>query len=189
MQSIQRCMITLIVVAAFLGPTGMLLYTAAAKEPVTTTEWLRAEAGADWTAITTDPFVEELAAGTLDNATLTRYLVQDHKFVDGFMVLLASMVAAAPRLADRLPGAQFLGLIAGDENTYFERAFDALGLSPAERTAPPRAETLAFDALMRKAAATGLLHVQLAVLVVAEWSYFRRAAIPRTGRGDAAAAT
>ena len=86
MQSIQRCVITLIVVAAFLGPTGMLLYTVAAKEaPATTTEWLRAEAGADWTAITTDPFVEELAAGTLDNATLTRYLVQDHKFVDGFM--------------------------------------------------------------------------------------------------------
>ena len=70
----------------------------------TTTEWLRSEAGGDWNSITTDPFVEQLAAGTLPNATLARYLVQDHKFVDAFMVLLASMVAHAPTLEDRVPG-------------------------------------------------------------------------------------
>ena len=70
----------------------------------TTTEWLRREAGGDWASITTDPFVRQLAAGTLDNTTLARYLVQDHKFVDAFMVLLASMVAHAPTLVDRVPG-------------------------------------------------------------------------------------
>ena len=70
----------------------------------TTTEWLRSEAGSAWTSITTDPFVHQLADGTLPNATLARYLVQDHKFVDAFMVLLASMVAHAPTLEDRVPG-------------------------------------------------------------------------------------
>ena len=70
----------------------------------TTTEWLRSEAGGAWNSITTDPFVQQLADGTLDNSTLARYLVQDHKFVDAFMVLLASMVAHAPTLEDRVPG-------------------------------------------------------------------------------------
>ncbi len=151
-------------VALLLAP----LITAA---PQTTTEWLRGEAGSDWTSITTDPFVEQLAAGTLPNATLARYLVQDHKFVDAFMILLASMVAHAPTLVDRVPGAKFLGLIAGDENSYFLRSFDALGLSEAEINAPPAPVTKRFDALMRKAAASGKLHEMLAVLVVAEWSY------------------
>ena len=137
----------------------------------TTTEWLRSEAGSAWNSITTDPFVQQLADGTLPNATLARYLVQDHKFVDAFMVLLASMVAHAPSLVDRVPGAKFLGLIAGDENSYFLRSFDALGLSKAEINAPPAPVTKRFDALMRRAAAGGKLHEMLAVLVVAEWSY------------------
>ena len=81
-----------------------LLLARITAAPQSTTEWLRSEAGSAWTSITTDPFVEQLAAGTLPNATLARYLVQDHKFVDAFMVLLASMVAHAPTLEDRVPG-------------------------------------------------------------------------------------
>ena len=81
-----------------------LLLPCITAAPQSTTEWLRSEAGSAWTSITTDPFVEQLAAGTLPNATLARYLVQDHKFVDAFMVLLASMVARAPSLEDRVPG-------------------------------------------------------------------------------------
>jgi thiaminase/transcriptional activator TenA len=149
----------------------LLLAPLIAAAPQTTTEWLRSEAGSDWTSITTDPFVSQLADGTITNATLTRYLVQDHKFVDAFMVLLASMVAHAPSLVDRVPGAKFLGLIAGDENSYFLRSFEALGLSKAEINAPPAPVTKRFDALMRTAAAGGQLHEMLAVLVVAEWSY------------------
>ena len=76
-----------------------------------------------------------------------------------------------PTLVDRVPGAKFLGLIAGDENSYFLRSFDALGLSEAEVNAPPAPVTKRFDALMRKAAGSGKLHEMLAVLVVAEWSY------------------
>ena len=73
--------------------------------------------------------------------------------------------------SDRVPGAKFLGLIAGDENSYFLRSFDGLGLSETEINAPPAPVTKRFDALMRKAAASGKLHEMLAVLVVAEWSY------------------
>ena len=83
---------------------ALLLAPCITAAPQTTTEWLRSEAGGDWKSITTDPFVRQLADGTLPNATLARYLVQDHKFVDAFMVLLASMVAHAPTLEDRVPG-------------------------------------------------------------------------------------
>jgi thiaminase/transcriptional activator TenA len=108
-------------------------------------ESLRLAAGKDWDVIVQDPFTDQLAAGTLPNATLTKYLVQDYRFLDAFVVLLASTIAvdehvwggtitwrdaekqAAPSLQDRLPASRFLGLITSQENTYFERSFVAWG--------------------------------------------------------------
>ena len=135
------------------------------------TEHLRDLAGSKWDAVIKHKFTDELAAGTIADGVLARYLVQDHRFLDSFVVLLASMVAAAPTLADRIPGCQFLALITGRENTYFERSFEALGVDEATRTSSPDAEpTTAFNALMREAA-TASYPEMLAVLVVAEWSY------------------
>ena len=117
---------------------------------------------------------DELASGTLDLDVLRCYLIQDHRFLDAFVVLLSSMIAHARSLKDRIPGAQFLGLITGKENTYFERSFVALGVDAATRepsTTPDAPPTSAFQALMRDAAASGSLAEMLAVLVVAEWSY------------------
>ena len=36
-------------------------------------------------------------------------------------------------MQDRIPGCQFLGLITGKENTYFERSLEALGVGEKER--------------------------------------------------------
>ena len=136
------------------------------------TEELRREAGGLWDEIIGHRFTDELAAGTIDADVLKRYLIQDHRFLDAFVVLLASAVASARTLADRIPGCQFLALITGRENTYFERSFEALGVSAAEREATPDLPvTIKFNSLMRNAAASGVLAEQLAVLVVAEWSY------------------
>jgi len=134
------------------------------------TATLREEAIAEWTLLVEEPFTDSLAAGTLENRLLIRYLVQDHAFLDAFTSLLASMVAVA-ELPDRAEGAAFLALVTSTENTYFERAFEALGVSKAMRAAPLEPETRAFEALMRRAAGTRKLHAMLAVLVVAEWSY------------------
>mmetsp|Transcript_25441 Transcript_25441/g.51675 ORF Transcript_25441/g.51675 Transcript_25441/m.51675 type:complete len:217 (+) Transcript_25441:45-695(+) len=135
------------------------------------TDELRTLAGAKWDAIVMHRFTEELAAGTIADGVLTRYLIQDHRFLDAFVVLLASMVAAAPTLADRIPGCQFLALITGRENTYFERSFAALGVDEATRAGTPDAPpTVAFNGLMREAAKASYPEM-LAVLVVAEWSY------------------
>ncbi|WP_299546071.1 TenA family protein [uncultured Tateyamaria sp.] len=132
------------------------------------TKTLRALAADDWQAATTHAFTDALANGTLSQDKMAGYLQQDYLFVEGFVRLLASAVAHAPTLADAVPGAQFLGLICGSENTYFLRSFEALGVPQTGSSAP---ETVAFQMLMDDARRSGRYELMLAVLVVAEWTY------------------
>jgi thiaminase/transcriptional activator TenA len=137
------------------------------------TDQLRSSASEQWERITNHRFTKELAAGTIDRqAVLKRYLIQDHRFLDSFTVLLASIIAQLPTLEDRIPGAQFLAVITGPENTYFERSFEALGVSATERREIPDAVvTTKFCKLMREVAMHGSLGEMLAVIIVCEWSY------------------
>lgn len=65
-----------------------------------------------------------------------------------------------------------MAVITGRENTYFERTFEALGVSEEVRTTTPNtAAQSAFERLMLGAAKSGSLAQMLAVLVVCEWSY------------------
>eukprot|EP00613_Pedinella_sp_CCMP2098_P074868 CAMPEP_0171933282 /NCGR_PEP_ID=MMETSP0993-20121228/31107_1 /TAXON_ID=483369 /ORGANISM="non described non described, Strain CCMP2098" /LENGTH=527 /DNA_ID=CAMNT_0012573747 /DNA_START=95 /DNA_END=1678 /DNA_ORIENTATION=+ len=138
------------------------------------TEFLKEEAGEVWTAATHHPMTDAFADGTIPREKLTRYLLEDHLFLDAFTALLASATAATPRLRDRIPLAQFNALLLGPENTYFTRSFQALGVTDKERAdaeANPAAPTAAFIRLMQSVRANGSLNEMLAVLVVAEWSY------------------
>lgn len=135
------------------------------------TERLRLAHADAWEAATRHPMTDAIAAGTVPEDVYKQYLVQDHKFLDAFSVLLSSAVSHARKLEDRIPGAQFLAVILGPENTYFERSFSALGVSASERATAPTATTSRFISLMRMAAASGELAEMLAVLVVAEWVY------------------
>lgn len=96
------------------------------------TEELRQVVGEQWDRVIHHKFTTELASGTIDRKVLERYLIQDHRFLDAFVVLLASIIAHARSLPDRIPGCQFLAMITGKENTYFERSFQALGVSNRE---------------------------------------------------------
>lgn len=135
------------------------------------TQALRAQSQADWTAITRHPFTVALGDGTLPDAAMAWYLVQDYRFIEGFVRLLAQAIAHAPTLADAVPAAQFLAVITGPENTYFQRSFIALGLPDMGRDQPTAAATSGFQNLMAKAASSGRYSHMLAVLVVAEWAY------------------
>lgn len=133
---------------------------------------LRAEARADWDAAVTHPFVREMCAGTLRAAALRRYLVQDYQFVDGFTALLGATVACADSVAPRMVIARQLGVVASEENTYFQRAFDSLGVQGQERDAPALLPcTAEFNALMTEAASSLDYGCCLTVLTVAEWLY------------------
>lgn len=144
-----------------------------ASAPSSFTEELRDSAGEQWERVVGHKFTIELAKGEIDRDVLKKYLIQDHRFLDAFVILLASTIANARTLEDRIPGCQFLALITGKENTYFERSFEVLGISNAEERmeVPDEGVTAKFVNLMKKVANGGTLGEMLSVLVVAEWSY------------------
>mmetsp|Transcript_24290 Transcript_24290/g.34786 ORF Transcript_24290/g.34786 Transcript_24290/m.34786 type:complete len:219 (+) Transcript_24290:191-847(+) len=153
----------------------------------TFTEELRAAAGDQWNRVINHRFTTELARGDIDRNVLKKYLIQDHRFLDAFVVLLASAIAKARSLDDRIPGCQFLGLITGKENTYFERSFEVLGCGKEERAKIPDQEvTKGFVSLMSEVSSEGTLGEILSVLVVAEWSYLSwgEKVLPITNRDD-----
>lgn len=126
----------------------------------------------NWDAIVTHPFCAELADGTLPLDKMRRYLAQDYCFIDNFVRLAASAIHHAPSLPDRLPLAHFLGVIAGPENTYFQRSFEALDVAAIEREKPTLLKpTEEFQELMITTAQSGCYGSMVAVLSVAEWSY------------------
>lgn len=136
------------------------------------TDLLREQNHETWEKAVTHRFVDELFAGTIDDAVMAGYLVQDYRFLDSFLVLLGAAVASADDLQPRLRLSQFIGEIAGDENTYFLDAFEALGVTEKQREEIPNTEpTNAFCALMREAADTRDYAAIIAVLLVAEWIY------------------
>lgn len=141
------------------------------REEMRPTDRLRIQNDGFWQAATTHRFCKELAEGSLPIEKMRAYLIQDYMFVDGFVRLLASAIAHAPSLADSVPAAQFLAVITGPENTYFLRAFEALGVTDADQRVNPAPVTAAFIDLMARAASSGQYGQMLAVLTVAEWSY------------------
>lgn len=135
-------------------------------------ERLRAENAEDWNAARNHRFVDEIFRGAVAADVMRRYLTQDYQFVDGFVALIGMAIATADRFESRIRFAQFAAMITSDENTYFLRAFDALGVPEADRVHPTiTAPTAGFQTLMRDAAATGDYASCLAVLTVAEWLY------------------
>ncbi len=136
------------------------------------TDQLRAASEPDWTAAVSHRFTRELADGTLDDDVMRRYLIQDYSFLDSFVRLVGSAIAKAPSYADRLPFCRFLAVVTSDENTFFQRAFDALGVSGEDRMRPRlHPVTEGFHQVMAEAVASADYAETLAPLVVFEWLY------------------
>lgn len=125
-----------------------------------------------WDAAVCHRFVQELFDGTIDDGVMAGYLVQDYRFLDSFLQLLGAAMSTADELAPRLRLSQFIGEVAGDENTYFLRSFEELGVTDEQRDkTPDTAACTGFTGLMREAAETRSYAAALGVLVVAEWLY------------------
>jgi len=136
------------------------------------TETLRAASEPGWTDAVGHRFVKELFTGTVPDAVIARYLIQDHRFLDSFLTLLGAVLASADTFEARLRFGRFVGMVSSEENTYFLRAFQALGVTETRRAADPDAQpTAGFKAIMREAAETRSYAAALSVLVVAEWLY------------------
>lgn len=150
----------------------MTAETSQAKTISGLSEELRFSCQPVWDEVVYHRFTKELAADTLSDAVMRRYLIQDYAFLDSFVRLVASAVVKAPTLQSRIPLCQFLGIVTSDENTYFQRAFAALNVPEAEWANPTLAPaTRGFLSLMDDAIAAGTYGETLAPLVVFEWSY------------------
>src|SRR5262247_1124156 len=96
------------------------------------TETLRAASEPGWSDAVGHRFVKELFAGTVPDAVIARYLIQDHRFLDSFLALLGAALATDTFEA-RLCFGRFIGTVSSEENTYFLRAFEALGVTEDRR--------------------------------------------------------
>ena len=115
------------------------------------TETLRAASEPDWSHAVGHRFVEELFAGAVPDAVMGRYLIQDHRFLDSFLTLLGAVLASADTFEAKLRFARFIGMVSGEENTYFLRAFEALGVTDDRRAADPDTQpTAGFKAILGK---------------------------------------
>jgi hypothetical protein len=116
------------------------------------TETLRAASEPGWSHAVGHRFVKELFTGAMPDEVMARYLIQDHRFLDSFLTLLGAVLASADTFAARLRFGRFIGMMSSEENTYFLRAFEALGVPEARRAADPDTEATAdFKAIMREA--------------------------------------
>ncbi|WP_152348733.1 TenA family protein [Brevibacterium sp. CFH 10365] len=125
-----------------------------------------------WAEAVDHRFVRELFAGTVDDAVMRDYLVQDYQFFESFLSMLGACVAHADELDAKLRFARQLGMLAADEDTYFVDSFAELGVLPdgyldPELTAP----TAGFRDLMDESVTSASYPQLLIVLVVAEWLY------------------
>src|ERR1700740_85703 len=90
-------------------------------------EPFRAASEPSWSQAVEHRFVKELFAGAVPDAVMARYLIQDHRFLDSFLILLGAALASADTFEARLRLGRFIGLMSGEESTYFLSAFEALG--------------------------------------------------------------
>jgi thiaminase (transcriptional activator TenA) len=136
------------------------------------TQTLRAASEPGWSNAVQHRFVMELFAGAVPDAVMARYLIQDHRFLDSFLTLLGAVLAGSDTFAAKLRFGRFIGIVSSEENTYFLRAFEALGVTEDRRSADPDTPaTAGFKAIMREAAQTRSYAAALSVLVVTEWLY------------------
>ena len=135
-------------------------------------EQLRQSCIADWNACVQHRFVHEIFDGSLSDAVLRKYLVQDYQFINRFVALLGAAIASADVFAPRVTLSQFAGMVTSDENTYFLRSFDMLGVPEEQRlTLELTVPTKAFQQLMHEAAQSLNYANCMAVLAVAEGIY------------------
>ncbi len=145
---------------------------AAGRESARITDWLHEISEPDWSATVNHPLFDALAEGRLSGDDFAAYMVQDYGFVDPFTALLGHAIGKAPGMADRVVLGQFVGMLTSDEDSVFQRTFDAFEVPQQTRLEPDYLEvTEDFRRLLRESGERGSYAEILAVLVVTEWVY------------------
>ena len=143
-----------------------------AREDARFSDWLAARAEPYWSRAVEHRFTRQLAADALPDAVYRRYLIQDYAFVDVLVRIVAYAIAKAPDMPPKSRLAAFLASVTSEENDYFLRSFEALGVEvEVWRNAPLGPTASAFREVMLGAAEDGGYEEVLAVFLPAEWCY------------------
>ena len=135
-------------------------------------DWLAARAEPYWSAATGHGFTEAIGDGTMLNEAYTRYLIEDYTFITDLASTLGYLVAKAPSMRSKSRLSGFLALLTSEENDYFLRSFEALGIAPEiYETAAQGPVTRAFADLLLTSSGEGSYEEGLACLLCAEWCY------------------
>jgi len=144
------------------------------KKPVRTPRFsarLRKNAEPLWRQSVEHRFTQELIDDTLSDAVFARYLIQDYAFLQSLAQTLELAIDHAPDETSKTILSGFLDSVTGDENDYFLRSFDALGVSKLMWSeAKKTTTTRRLGDIMLNAARNGYAET-LAVLLPAEWVY------------------
>lgn len=146
--------------------------TTVAVSPESFAGRLRMASDEQWEASVRHRFVEELFTGSVSDEVLTRYLVQDYQFFDAFLAMLGACVAGTDSKTARLRFSQQLGMLAADEDGYFQQSFRTLGVDEEEITTPDLTRpTAQFVEQMWEVTESRDYADLLVVLVIVEWLY------------------
>jgi thiaminase/transcriptional activator TenA len=136
------------------------------------TDWLTARAEPYWSKATRHPFTEAIGDGSMPPEAYARYLIEDYTFITDLASVLGYLVAKAPSMHAKSRLSAFLALLTSEENDYFIRSFEALGISPETYEAAAQGPvTRAFSDLLLKSSGEGSYEDGLACLLCAEWVY------------------
>lgn len=149
------------------------------------TDWLAAGAEPYWSSATGHAFTHAIGDGTMPDDAYVRYLIEDYTFITDLASTLGYLVAKAPSMRSKSRLSAFLALLTSEENDYFLRSFDALGVSAdVYEQAAQGPVTRAFADLLLTSSGEGSYAEGLACLLCAEWCYLtwgkREAEKPRS---------
>src|SRR5215472_800649 len=79
------------------------------------TETLRAANEPGWSHAVAHRFVKELFTEAVPDVVMARYLIQDHRFLDSFLLLLGAALTSVDTFAARLRFGRFIGMVSAEE--------------------------------------------------------------------------
>ena len=136
------------------------------------TDWLAARAEPHWTRAAAHDFTVAIGDGTMPPEAYARYLIEDYTFITDLASTLGYLVAKAPSMQGKSRLSGFLALLTSEENDYFLRSFEALGVAPETyETAAQGPVTRRFSDLLLTSSGNGSYEEGLACLLCAEWCY------------------
>jgi thiaminase (transcriptional activator TenA) len=143
-----------------------------AMQAATFSGWLRSQAGPLWDRMVRHRFTLDVASDRLPPDVWRRYLLYEHAFVETAVTIFGYALVKAPSIDAQVRLSTVLHELTTDQIEYFDRAFERLGVTPAERRlASPPAAVHAFRDGMLALAAHGTYEEIIGGMAAAEWMY------------------